>query len=116
MLEATAVSASLEGISDKASERLRSNRIWAVYLDLDGNTAWEVDAPGNIPEHFTIQDVAIFAKGYLADYPVFIRNTDDGMLILGYPKDSYMKLSSNYLSQRSIAALPFFVMGILDFV
>ena len=113
MLEVTAASASLEGISDEASERLRSNRIWAVYLDLNGNTAWEVDAPRNIPEHFTIQDVAVFAKGYLADYPVFIRNTDDGMLILGYPKDSYMKLSSNYLSQRSIAALPFFVMGIL---
>ena len=112
MLEATSVSASFEGISDEASERLRSNRIWAVYLDLDGNTAWEVDAPKDIPEHFTIQDVAVFAKGYLADYPVFIRNADDGMLILGYPRDSYMKLSSNYLSQRSIAALPFFVMGI----
>lgn len=113
MLEVTAMSASLEGISDEASERLRSNRIWAVYLDLDGNTIWQVDAPRNIPEHFTIQDVAVFAKGYLADYPVFIRNTDDGMLILGYPQDSYMKLSSNYLTQRSIATLPFFAMGIL---
>ena len=111
ILEATAVSASLEGISNEASERLRSNHIWAVYLDLYGNTAWKVDAPRNIPEYFTIQDVAVFAKGYLADYPVFIRNTDDGMLILGYPQDSYMKLSSNYLTQRSIATLPFLSWG-----
>lgn len=118
MLEITAASASLDGIPGEASERLRGNDIWAVYLDLDGNTAWEVDAPKGIPKRFTIQDVAVFAKGYLVDYPVFIRNTDDGMLILGYPKDSYMKLLSNYFSLRSIAALPSFVMGIFaaDFV
>ncbi len=83
---------------------------------MKGNRIWEVDAPDEIPEHFTVQDVAVFAKGYLADYPVFIRNTDDGMLILGYPQDSYMKLPSNYYSLRSIKTFPFFVMGILDYV
>ena len=113
MLEATTASVSLEGISDETSERLKNNHIWAVYLDVEGNKIWEVDAPDGIPEHFTIRDVAVFAKGYLADYPVFIRNTDDGMLILGYPQDSYMKLPSNYYSLRSIKTFPFFVMGIL---
>ena len=113
MLETAAASVSLEGISDETSERLRDNHIWAIYLDMAGNRIWEVDAPDGIPEHFTVQDVAVFAKGYLADYPVFIRNTDDGMLILGYPQDSYMKLPSNYYSLRSIKTFPFFVMGIL---
>lgn len=113
MLEVTTASASLEGISSESSERLRSNHIWAVYLDINGDRAWDVDAPNEIPEHFTVQDVAVFTKGYLADYPVFIRNTEDGMLILGYPQDSYMKLSSNYFSLRSIETLPFFVIGIL---
>ena len=113
MLEITAASASLEGISEETSEQLRNNHIRAVYLDMNGNRIWDVDAPDEIPEHFTVQDVAVFARGYLADYPVFIRNTDDGMLLLGYPQDSYMKLTSNYYSLRSIKALPFFVMGIL---
>ena len=113
MLEATGASASLDGISEEASEQLRNNNIWAVYLDMYGNRVWETGAPEEIPEHFTIQDVAVFAKGYLSGYPVFIRNTDDGMLILGYPQDSYMKLTSNYFSQRYIKTLPFFVMGIL---
>ena len=118
MLETAAASVSLEGISDETSERLRDNHIWAIYLDMAGNRIWEVDAPDGIPEHFTVQDVAVFAKGYLADYPVFIRNTDDGMLILGYPQDSYMKLPSNYYSLRSIRTFPFFVTGILaaDFI
>ena len=35
------------------------------------------------------------------------------MLILGYPKDSYMKLSSNYFSMRAIEIMPFFIFGIL---
>lgn len=113
MLETIAASASLEGISGEASERLRDNRVWAVYLDVEGNIAWAVSAPEELPERFTVQDVAVFAKGYLADYPVFIRNTDDGMLLLGYPKDSYMKLSSNFFSLRSIEVLPYFFMGIL---
>ncbi len=113
MLETVAASASLEGIPNRTSEQLKDNHIWAVYLDMKGNRIWEVDAPDEIPEHFTVQDVAVFAKGYLAGYPVFIRNTNDGMLILGYPQDSYMKLPSNYYSLRSIKIFPFFVMGIL---
>ena len=76
MLELTAESASLNGMSEEASERLKNNHIWAIYLDMEGNKTWEVDAPDSIPEHFTVQDVAVFAKGYLADYPVFIRKPD----------------------------------------
>ena len=113
MLDATAASAALEGISDEASAQLRRRHIWAIYLDMAGNIAWGIDMPDEIPGHFTIQDVALFAKGYLADYPVFIRNTSDGMLILGYPKDSYMKLSSNYFSIHAIEIMPFFLFGIL---
>ena len=113
MLEIAAASASTEGISDETTEQLKNNHIWAIYLDMDGNRVWEADAPGGIPEHFTIQDIAVFAKGYLADYPVFIRNTNDGMLILGYPQDSYMKLTSNYYSLHSIKTFPIFVIGIL---
>lgn len=113
MLEAVAASVSLEGISEETSERLKNNHIWAVYLDMEGNRVWAAGAPDGLPEHFSVQDVAVFAKGYLADYPAFIRNTDDGMLILGYPQDSYMKLSSNYYSLRSIKVFPFFIIGIL---
>lgn len=113
MLDLTAASASLEGIPQEVAEQLRNSRIWAVYLDIYGNRVWDAGAPETVPKHFTIQDVAVFAKGYLADYPVFIRNTDDGMLILGYPEGSYMKLPGNYYSLDSVKAVPFFVMGIL---
>ena len=69
MLDTTAASTTLDGISDEASAQLRRSHIWAVYLDMAGNVAWGIDMPDEIPEHFTIQDVAIFAKGILPIIP-----------------------------------------------
>ena len=34
------------------------------------------------------------ARWYLEDYPVFVSARNDGLLVLGYPKDSYWKLSA----------------------
>ena len=69
--------------------------------------------PEEIPTQYTIQDVAVFSKGYLQDYPVFVRNTDNGLLVLGYPKDSFMKLTGNYFPIRAIRIFPLFITGIL---
>lgn len=113
MLEMTASAISQTGISEEAEQKLHQNNIWAIYLDQNGQSLWSVDLPEEVPESYTIQDVALFSKGYIADYPVFVWNTDDGLLVLGYPKDSYTKLTSNYYSVRSIKTLPFFIIGML---
>lgn len=113
MLEMTAAAISQTGISEEAEQKLHQNNIWAIYLDQNGQSLWSIDLPEEVPESYTIQDVALFSKGYIADYPVFVWNTDDGLLVLGYPKDSYTKLTSNYYSVRSIKTLPFFMIGML---
>ena len=69
--------------------------------------------PEEIPTQYTIQDVAVFSKGYLQDYPVFVRDMDNGLLVLGYPKDSFMKLTGNYFPIRAVRIFPLFVTGIL---
>ena len=113
MLEMTVAAISQTGISEEAKQKLHQNNIWAIYLDQNGQSLWSIDLPEEVPESYTIQDVALFSKGYIADYPVFVWNTDDGLLVLGYPKDSYTKLTSNYYSVRSIKTLPFFIIGML---
>lgn len=113
MLERTADGATPTGIAEEVKQELRQHHIWAIYLDPDGQPFWSLDLPDGVPERYTIQDVALFAKGYLADYPVFVWNTDDGLLVLGYPKDSYTKLTGNYYSLRSLQTLPFFAAGML---
>ena len=113
MLEAVAADLSASGISEETEQALDSNHIWAMLLDVNGVCDWSVSLPEEIPTQYTIQDVAVFSKGYLQDYPVFVRNTDDGLLVLGYPKDSFMKLTGNYFPIRAIRILPLFVTGIL---
>lgn len=113
ILEMAAESITQTGISEEAKQKLRQNHIWAMYLNQDGLPFWSLDLPDGVPESYTIQDVALFSKGYIADYPVFVRNTDDGLLVLGYPKDSYTKLTSNYYSIQFIKKLQFFVTRML---
>ena len=113
MLEAVAADLSASGISEERLQELNHNQIWAMLLDASGRCIWEASLPEGIPTRYTIQDVAVFSKGYLQDYPVFVRSIDDGLLVLGYPKDSFMKLTGNYFPIRAIRLFPLFVTGIL---
>ena len=113
MLEAVAADLSVSGISEERSQELTRNQIWAMLLDASGHRIWEASLPEEIPTQYTIQDVAVFSKGYLQNYPVFVRNTDNGLLVLGYPKDSFMKLTGNYFPIRAIRLFPLFITGIL---
>ena len=113
MLEAVAADLSASGISEERLQELNHNQIWAMLLDASGRCIWEASLPEGIPTRYTIQDVAVFSKGYLQDYPVFVRNMDNCLLVLGYPKDSFMKLTGNYFPIRAIRLFPLFVVGIL---
>lgn len=113
MLEMISAAATTEGLTDDATQTLRQYNIWAMYLTPSGECFWTLDVPEEVPHNYNVQDVALFSKGYLEDYPVFVWNTDEGLLVLGYPKDSYMKLTSNYYSIEAIQKIPFYVTGML---
>ncbi|OPJ63810.1 sensor histidine kinase [Clostridium oryzae] len=113
MLKEASSAATMDGISDNTRQKLKKNHIWAMFLSQTGKSVWSVDVPSDIPNYYTLQDVAVFSKGYLHDYPVFVCTTKDGLLVLGYPKDSYTKLTSNYFPIRAIKMLPFYITGML---
>ena len=113
MLEMTSTAATTEGLPDNAVQKLRQYNIWAMYLTPTGKCFWTLDLPEEVPQNYNIQDVALFSKGYLEDYPVFVWNTDEGLLVLGYPKNSYMKLTSNYYSIEAIQKIPLYVIGMV---
>ena len=113
MLEAVAAGLSASGVSEETEEALNGNHIWAMLLDAEGNCTWSVSLPEEVPTRYTLQDVAVFSKGYLRDYPVFVRSVDNGLLVLGYPKDSFMKLTGNYFPVRAVRLFPLFAAGVL---
>lgn len=105
--------ASSEGISVEMKDYLSSHDIWAMYLNSQGSCLWSVNLPEELPATYTIQEVAVFSKGYLADYPVFVWSMDDGLLVLGYPQDSYFKFTRNYYPVELIRIMPGFFAGML---
>lgn len=113
MLEAVAADLSVSSISKETVQELNRSQIWAMLLDVNGACIWNMSLPEEVPTQYTIQDVAVFSKGYLQDYPVFVRSMDNGLLVLGYPKGSFMKLTGNYFPIQAVRIFPLFVTGIL---
>ena len=113
MLEEVSEALTQDGLPDNVLEKLENNHIWAMLLDDNGNSIWAAFTPKEIPAAYSLQDVALFSKGYLQDYPVFTWNTENGLLVLGYPKDSYAKITDNYYSVRSVQRMPAYFFGTL---
>lgn len=113
LLKETADNSSITGISDDIKEKLQANGVWAMYLSPEGDCVWTVDLPAGIPTQYTVQDVAVFSRGYLQDYPVFVWDDGEGLLVLGYPIGTYTKITGNYYSTDMLKAVPFYFAGIL---
>lgn len=109
MLEKVADVSTSEGIPTDTAEELRQNQIWAMLLSADGSCLWQVNVPEDFPTSYTVQDVALFSKGYLRGYPVFVWADDTGLLVLGYPQNSFIKITGNYYSASLLKTVPMFL-------
>lgn len=116
ILEKVSHASTPQGIPTDLEKELHQKQIWAIFLSPTGECLWQVDLPENVPTKYTIQDVAIFSKGYLKDYPVFVQADDAGLLVLGYPQNSYIKITGNYYSSDMLKIIPrfFTFIGIFD--
>lgn len=90
-------------------DTLRQDEVWMFLLDESGKQKASFLTPASIPTQFSIGEIAQFSKGFLNDYPVFVRPLNQGLLVLGYPKDSFFKFTTNYLPIQVIKQLMWFV-------
>lgn len=80
--------------------------LWTMLIDeQSGNIAWNIDLPSEIPHSFSRSDIALFTRYYLKDYPIFTYVTEKGVLVLGFPKNSYAKYPANYYDIKGMRAL-----------
>lgn len=115
LLPQVAAASTIEGTTEEIHALLQNNHIWGMFLNQNGECVWSVNTPDEIPTKYTIADIAVFSKGYLKDYPVFVWDMDGYLLVLGYPKDRYMKILNNYLSLQMVQTIPIFFAGIIVF-
>lgn len=80
-------------MTEEMKRQLEEDQAWAVYIDNQTNTCiWHSrDLPATIPLQFTASEIAQMTRGYLDDYPVFTGSSEKGLMILGYPRESFWK-------------------------
>lgn len=100
-------------LEKKEASRLQSLDVWALLLNEEGDAIWSQDLPPDLPQSYSLQDIAAISHGYLRDYPVFLWNTGENLLMLGYPVGSYMKILSNYLPMAGLSDIPGYLMTVL---
>lgn len=85
---------------------------WCILIDGDGSVIWSKNKPGDIPERYSINDIAKMTRWFLNDYPVYVHTEDYGLLVLGIPKNSVGKYDMAY-SMKWFDTLPQRLIGIL---
>ena len=74
-----------------SGDELLGDDRWAILIGEDGQVVWSLRKPADVPEQYSLTDVASFTRWYLSDYPVQCRIRDDGLLVVGAPKGSVWK-------------------------
>ncbi|MDE6626956.1 MAG: HAMP domain-containing histidine kinase [Lachnospiraceae bacterium] len=95
-------------LSKDMMSELESENVWAICIDNNTHkVVWHTDnLPQEIPMEYSISEIAFFGRGYVKDYPTFTGGTEDGLVVLGYPKERYWKEMYPSWDYDFIANLP----------
>ncbi|HEM3351008.1 TPA: sensor histidine kinase, partial [Streptococcus suis] len=102
-------------VSQKAKELIDNNNLWIMIIDKNsGKEKFNIDKPKDIANQFDFADVIRFSRFYLKDYPVFtqIKENDQDIYIIAFPKDSIIRYSNNYFDLSRIQIFPIIILSI----
>lgn len=102
-------------LPDAVSLELKNSNVWAIFIDNETKQVkWQTaNLPETIPFSYTLSDVASLTRGYIDGYPTFTGETEDGLIVLGYPKDSFWKHMWPSWDYKMIANLPRIALSVL---
>lgn len=102
-------------LSKEMSDRLEKEHVWAIFIDNTTLKAvWHTDKlPDSVPEEYTVSDIANLTRGYIDGYPTFPGESENGLMVLGYPKESYWKHMWPSWDYRLIGDIPRMVLLVL---
>ena len=91
-----------------AYELLDAHDSFAMIIDEAGDVVWNYKMPSDIPSHYGIKEVSSFSRWYLNDYPVYTWTRDEGILVVGRPKNGIWKYSLDFNMKTLDAMLRIF--------
>lgn len=95
-------------LPESMSAKLAANDVWAILIDNDtSQVVWKTEnVPATIPNEYNLSDIADLTVGYLDGYPTYTGENENGIVVLGYPKDSFWKHTRASWDYSLIANLP----------
>lgn len=102
-------------LSEEISSKLAENDIWAILIDNDtAQVTWKTqNVPASIQSKYTLSDIANLSVGYLDGYPTYTGENEHGIVVLGFPKDSYWKHTRASWDYNLIANFPQTILKVL---
>lgn len=96
---------------------LEENHAWVMILDDAGTVIFQRGLPGELPRRYTTTDVAKFSRWYLGDYPVYVREHPQGLLVVGGEKGSrakyYFSVNESYVRKLFVGLAAVFLTNII---
>jgi len=78
-------------LDNEVKKLLEEKKAWAMLVNKEGNVIWNERMPKEVPNTYSLIDVAQFSRNYLMDYPVYVWEHSNGLVVVGYPKESLAK-------------------------
>lgn len=102
-------------LPDAIASELKDSNAWAIFIDNETKQVkWKTDnLPETIPMVYTLSAIASLTRGYIDGYPTFTGETENGLVVLGYPKDSFWKHMWPSWDYDTIANMPKTVLSVL---
>lgn len=102
-------------LSEEVSAKLKANDVWAILIDNGtSQVVWRTEnVPDNVPSAYTLSDIANLAIGYIEGYPTYTSENENGVVVLGFPKDSFWKHTRASWDYSFITNLPQTVLKVL---
>mgnify|MGYP000494364020 CR=1 FL=1 len=101
-------------LTEEIASELQNTNAWAIFIDnATMNVVWQTNnLPKTVPMSYTASDIANLTRGYIDGYPTFTGEAENGLVVLGYPKDSFWKHMWPSWDYYFIANLPKTVLSV----
>ncbi|MDE5804113.1 MAG: HAMP domain-containing histidine kinase [Lachnospiraceae bacterium] len=102
-------------LSEDTTLALQKTDVWALFIDNETmKVVWQTDnLPETIPMSYSVSDIAGLTRGYIDGYPTFTGEAPNGLVVLGYPKESFWKHMWPSWDYNLIANLPKTILSVL---
>lgn len=102
-------------LTEETAIELQNTNVWAIFIDnTTMKVVWKTDnLPDTVPMSYTVSDIANLTRGYIDGSPTFTGEAENGLVVLGYPKDSFWKHMWPSWDYNLIANLPKTILSVL---